>query len=120
MAKHPPDFLATVSFLPQAQGGRRSPPVQGYRPDIRYDDDPPGQAWMVWPRFVAPDGVELENGTVVPLDSDANFYIVSDEMRREVHLDRLQAGVHFSIVEGARVVASCVVKRLLSLHANAA
>src|SRR5438552_11043554 len=110
MANRPPDFLATVSFVPHEQGGRRTQPLQGYRPDIRYDNDPAGQAWMVWPRFLAPDGTELLDGIVVPPTCEANFYIASEEMRREIHVDRLRPGVHFAIVEGARVVASCVVR----------
>jgi hypothetical protein len=120
MARRPPDFLATVAFVPYEQGGRRTQPVQGYRADIRYDDDPPGQAWMVWPRFVSADGTELPSGTAVPPTCEANFFIVSDELRREVHVGRLRPGLHFTMVEGQRVVASCVVKRVLSLQSNAA
>ena len=120
MLKRPPDFLAEVSFLAHEQGGRLAQPLQGYRPDIHYDEDPPGQAWMVWPRFLATDGVELPDGTVIPPKCEANFYIVDDEMRQEVHLGRLRRGTHFNIVEGRRVVASCIVKQLLSLRTNAA
>ena len=62
----------------------------------------------------------MVDGAAVPYDCGANFYIVSDQMRRDVHVARLQPGVRFVLVEGGRVVASCVVRRLLSLHANAA
>src|SRR5436305_10677104 len=109
-----PDFIATVSFLSHEFGGRRVQPAQGYRPDIRYGEDSPNQVWMVWPRFLAIDGSELPDGTVVPPVCDANFYIVNDQMRREVHVGRLRVGTHLALVEGPRVVASCVVKQLLS------
>jgi hypothetical protein len=115
-----PDFLAEVRFLAPEEGGRRGPVVQGYRADIRYADDPKQQAWIVWPRFLCPNGSELLDKAIVPPRCDANFYIINDDMRRQVHLARLRPGVRFEIVEGAHIVASCVVKRLLFLDANAA
>ena len=73
---------------------------------------------MVLPRSVAADGRELPDGASVPSVCHANFYIASDELRREVHVLRLQPGVHFTMVEGTRIVATCIVKRLLSLQQN--
>lgn len=120
MPRRPPDFVATVDFLSPEIGGRKTQPRQGYRPDIRYDGDTSDEAWMVWPRFLDVNGNELANGEEVPKHVRANFYIVNEQLRKDVHLNRLQVNVRFGLVEGQRYVASCVVTELLSLHANAA
>ena len=62
----------------------------------------------------------MPDSATVPYECEANFYIVNEQMRREVHVARLKPGVGFTLVEGGRTVALCVVRRLLSLHANAA
>jgi hypothetical protein len=119
MPKRPPDFRAAVSFLTEEMGGLRHPPRQGiYRSDIRYADDPDTQVWMVWPLFLSAGETELEHGTSVPKRCMANFYIVDEELRRDVHVSRLKVGVQFDLVEGARRVAVCEVTALLALHAN--
>jgi hypothetical protein len=100
-------------------GGRQQQPRQGiYRPDIRYVDDIDTQAWMVWPLFLAADESELGDGATIPNRCSANFYIVDENMRREVHALRLKVGVQFNLVEGARRVAVCEVTEILALHDN--
>lgn len=119
MPRHPPDFRAAISFLPEELSGRQQPPRQGiYRPDIRYTDDVNTQAWMVWPLFLSADESELENGATVPERCNANFYIVDENLRREVHASRLKVGVQFDLVEGSQRVAVCEVTELLSLRDN--
>ena len=119
MPKRPPDFRAAVSFLTEEMGGRAQPPPQGiYRPDIRYADDPNTQAWMVWPLFLSAEETELERGTAVPQRCNANFYIVDEQLRRDVHASPLKVGVQFDLVEGARRIAVCEVTALVALHAN--
>lgn len=116
-----PDFEAEVRFLSSDQGGRKEPARQGFRTDIKYaDEEASNQAWMVWPLFVDETGVERSRGELIPEVSRANFYIVSPESRRLVHVPRLRVGTRFIIVEGSRRVAECTVTRVLHLHANAA
>lgn len=119
MPRQPPDFRAAISFLPAELSGRQQLPRQGiYKPDIRYADDANTQAWMVWPLFLTDDKSELENGAAVPERCNANFYIVDENLRREVHAARLKIGVQFDLVEGSRRVAVCEVTELLSLRDN--
>ena len=120
MPVHAPDFEAEVRFLTADEGGRQGPAMQGYRPDIHYDDDETDGLYMVWPGFIDDSGQELPKGTVIPPVSRAHFYIINDELRRTVHRQRLREGVRFHICEGARRVASCRVIKILSLHDNAA
>jgi hypothetical protein len=119
MPRRLPDFRASISFLPEERSGRQQPPLQGiYRPDIRYADDANTQTWMVWPLFLSASETELENGATVPEHCNANFYIINENLRREVHASRLKIGVQFDLVEGSKRVAVCEVTELLSLHDN--
>jgi len=93
--------------------------MQGYRPDIHYDDDEADGLYMVWPRFIDDNGKELPEGTVIPQVSGAHFYIVNHDLRRSVHRQRLREGVRFHICEGPRRVAACRVTKILNLHENA-
>ena len=115
MQHRSPDFEAAVSFIP---GSRRSLPFQGFRGDIRYDDDEGNLVWMVWPRFLGTDGAELPDGAAVPANCTANFYIANEATRND-HRARLRVGLHFNVVEGLRPVASCTVTKLLAIANNA-
>jgi translation elongation factor EF-Tu-like GTPase len=115
-----PDFEAEVRFLTADEGGRQSLAMQGYSPDIHYDDDEAEGLWMVWPRFIDDSGQELPKGTVIPQVARAHFYIINDRLRRTVHRQRLREGVRFHICEGQRRVATCRVTKILSLHEDAA
>jgi translation elongation factor EF-Tu-like GTPase len=108
------DFEAEVRFISNDDRGRKGPVFQGYRADIQYEDL--DGIWMVWPKFIDEAGVELPNNTVVPRVSNANFYIVNDELRRTFHQNRLRIGVRFYICEGAKKVAVCRVVKILSLY----
>ncbi len=119
MADRSPDFEAEVRFLAPEEGGRTGqwgPPSQGYRPDVRYDDDLSDEAWMFLPRFLDEHGHELPQGTPIAQLSRAHFYILNDELRRTVHRRRLREGVYFHICEGSRRVAECRVTKILALH----
>lgn len=108
------DFEAEVRFISSVEGGRQGPAVQGYRPDIQYDDSE--DLWMVWPLFLDSNGDELSKGTVIPNVSNANFYIINDEFRRTVHRNKLHVNTDFHICEGIRKVAVCRVVKILSLY----
>lgn len=117
MSSRSPDFEAEVRFLSPEEGGRKGSPRQGYyRPDIRYKEDPAGQSWMVWPRFIDDDGHELQQGAVIQQISKACFYVINDELRKTVHGQRIREGVRFHLCEGQRRVAECTVTKILSLH----
>mgnify|MGYP001558373959 CR=1 FL=1 len=115
-----PDFEAEVRFLTADEGGRQGPAMQGYRPDIHYDDDETDQLWMIWPRFIDDIGQELQKGAVIPSLARAHFYIINTELRSTVHRARLREGVRFHICEGQHRVAACRVTKILSLHEDAA
>jgi translation elongation factor EF-Tu-like GTPase len=113
------DFEAEVRFLTPEEGGRKGPAVQGYRPDLHYDDDETDELWMIWPRFLDASGQELPEGTLIPQCTKAQFYIVNDDLRRTIHRRRLREGVRFHIYEGPHRVASGLVTKILSLHEDA-
>jgi translation elongation factor EF-Tu-like GTPase len=108
------DFEAEVRFISSSECGRQGPAVQWYRPDIQYNDSE--ELWMVWPIFLDNNGAELTKGTVIPIVSNANFYIINDEFRRRVHRNKLHLNTDFHICEGLRKVAVCRVVKILSLY----
>ena len=74
---------------------------------------------MIWPMFLDSDGQEIPKGQQTSGKGRANFYIVSDQLRKEVHLDRIKIGTKFFMMEGSQKVARCTVRRVLALHENA-
>ena|SRR5436190_8116391 len=109
-----PEFEADVQFLLPEEGGRQSAPMQGwYCPDVHWDDDPSETLWMVHPRFLAPDGAEMADGTAIPRVCKAQFYLISTHVRDQLHQQWLHQGARFHISEGRHRVAAGVVTKLL-------
>jgi len=82
-------LIATIRFLTEAEGGRHTPTVSGYRGQFYYDD----QNWMASYQFAvspAPLGEPIETMiTLVP----------------EHHIGKLFRNQGFEIREGAKTVA---------------
>ncbi|MEH6420079.1 hypothetical protein [Pseudomonas sp. CGJS7] len=113
------DFEAVIRIHTQAEGGRRSPPLNGIRWDFAYADDPvPNRLYMIWPDFFDADGNSLPGDVPLPVDVElrARMTVVVDEMRSEVHQGRIRVGVKFYCQEGPKRVASGVVTRITHLH----
>ncbi len=114
-----PDFTATVQFRSTEHGGRKALPLQGYRCDFQYEDDPADQAWMIYPCFLDQDGRPIAQGASVPSRVDAHFRVPDRQLRATEHARRLRVGTRFPLVEGARRVAVGTVTQLLAID-NAA
>jgi len=114
--RSPPEFEAEVRFLSPDEGGRRSPAVQGYRPDVHWDDDPSETLWMIHPRFLASSGEELPDGTEIPQLCKAHFYLISTHVRHLLHQQWLHERARFQISEGRHCVAAGVVTKVSSLR----
>jgi translation elongation factor EF-Tu-like GTPase len=109
-----PEFEADVRFLSREEGGRHSPPIQSlYRPDVHWDDDSSETLWMIHPRFLGPDCAELPEGTEVPQVCKAHFYLISTQVRDQLHQQWLHEGAQFHISEGRHRVAAGVVTKIL-------
>jgi len=113
------DFEALVTIFSEADGGRRTAPFNGIRWDFCYAEDNASDGiWCIWPDFYArQDQLELTKQPLpigVPLLG--RFLILNDELRRNIHQSRIEAGVEFYCHEGGRRVAKGVVTRVTGLH----
>jgi hypothetical protein len=113
-----PDFAAALQFR-TAEGGRKTPPLQGYRCDFQYADDPKDQAWMIYPCFLDLRGRPFAPEVSVPAKVDAHFRILDPQLRATEHAKRLREGTRFFLVEGARRVADGIVTELLAVENSA-
>ena len=115
------DFRANYRFFTPEEGGRtHSLPYQGYRSDFMYEEDEFKDGMhMIWPRFLSADGAELPQETQVRASGEADFYIVNNKLRVEIHQQRLKVGTRFFIMEGPHRVGCGTVTRLLALNENA-
>jgi len=114
------DFEALIRIYSEDEGGRHLPPFNGIRWDFAYADAPPGQAlqlYMIWPDFYDGDGNSLSNDQRLPIGVElpARMFILVDEMRDEVHRQRLREGVRFYCHEGSKRVAEGIVTRITGL-----
>jgi len=112
------DFAATIRILREDEGGRRTPPRNGIRWDLCYaDDDPKDTLWMVWPDFLDHSGEsrseEEELPVGVPLP--AKMFVLSEQLRAEVHRKKVQVDTRFYCHEGPKRVAEGVVTRITHL-----
>ncbi len=107
-----PDFEAEIRVLTEAEGGGRTPPLQGIRWDFRYAGDDPGdQVYMIHPWFLDVDGDPLQVGAPLSGTLKAGMFVVVRDML-PVHKSRLSIGTRFFCVEGRRACAPGTVTRL--------
>ncbi|HLK60121.1 MAG TPA: hypothetical protein VKU00_26405 [Chthonomonadaceae bacterium] len=118
---HPPDFEVHYRFYRPEEGGRSSEqPFQGYRCDWSYEGDDISLTgiYMIWPEFQTEEGLPLPDGTVVPIAGTASMWIVSHNLRVQVHRQRIKEGMRGYFMEGGRRIAEATVSRVIGLHSN--
>jgi hypothetical protein len=114
-----PDFEISYRFLSLAEGGRQNwTPYQHYRCDWSYEGDNIVETgiYMIWPEFLAADGSIFPNDIPVPISGIATMWIVSPEMRLQVHSQRIKLGIKGYFMEGQRRVAEAIVTGVIGLH----
>ena len=111
MKRPSPDFRGRVSFISEKDGGRKTLVRQGYRPDLAYKNFVEG-LFMIWPLFLDASFHELPEHSEVPNASHADFTILSDELRNEVHRQNIRIGTEFWVCEGTRKVGEVVVTEI--------
>ena len=115
----PDDFEATIRILTELEGGRKNPAFNGIRWDFSYAaDDARDQLYMIWPDFFSESGDSLPKDQPLPLSTElpARMTVVVDEMRTQVHRNRIKPGVEFYCHEGPNRVAVGRVTRITGLH----
>src|ERR1700729_1674997 len=97
-----PDFEVAVAFLDAAEGGRKTPASQGYRPDMVFESD--RHTWMIHPEFLREDGSSYSIGARVPRSTRANMYVFSTHVRQLLR-NIVRVGEKVRMVEGSHAVA---------------
>ena len=117
---HPPDFEVRYRFLNSEEGGRQTgPPHQNYRCDWSYEgDDVSLGIYMIHPEFMAEDGSVFPEGLPVPASGLATMWILTPELRVQIHRVRIHEGAKGYFMEGSRRVAEATVTRVVGLHTN--
>ena len=111
------DFEARITILTEAQGGRKTPPVNGIRWDFLYaQDDPADGIFMIWPDFCDADGTSFSTDTQLKGTLHARMHIARKEGIATHHQGKLQEGTEFYCVEGPKKVAKGVVTKLTGIE----
>lgn len=110
-----PDFEAEIEIYTFKQAGRKTPPLNGIRWDLKYEEDDINEGIHI----IHPYFIDFENNLVprtVPLFGKmrAWMYILFDE-RRDYHRNRMKIGQEFTCQEGSKSVAKGTVTELIRL-----
>jgi hypothetical protein len=119
--KHPPDFRVRYRFYDHSEGGRNSPPGQGYRSDFWYHHDlqpSPNSIYMIWPEFEDEQGnVIIDTEIRVKAVGTARMWVIVPKMR-QMHRTRIKVGLKGYLMEGPTRVAKCEVVEIVGLESN--
>ena len=111
----PAHFAAKIRILPEDEGGRRMPPFNRIRWDFGYATDAPAQEiYMIWPEFLDVAGQPIADKIPLVGDYAAKMRIVSPKAVA-YHSTRISIGTQFHCHEGARIVATGIVTKILAL-----
>ena len=116
--RQPADFEATINILSTEAGGRINPPFNGIRWDFAYAaDGDTDSLFMIWPDFFdeAGDSLPTDQPLAIGVDLPARMTVVVDEMREQVHRQRIAVGTTFYCHEGRKRVAFGTVTRITGL-----
>lgn len=100
------DIEATITLLPTSEGGRTGPAFTGYRPQFHYDDSEVCDAEHEYP----------DVDEVRPGDTTRAYLRFTSPLN---HLGRIVVGMEFTLREGARVIGTGVVTKILDLARSA-
>lgn len=118
---HQPDFKVKYRFYSESEGGRKSLPFQGYRPDFWYyhNEQPDlNSMYMIWPEFEDETGnIITQTETTVLKEGVARMWIIMPSMRK-FHRDKINIGLKGFFMEGSNRVAECEVIELIDLKTN--
>ncbi len=96
------DILATITMFSTAEGGRITPALTGYRPQLRYG----GYGWSAIHEYIGTDSVD-------PGQTVRAFLTF---MSPEPHVGKLFPGLTFELCEGSRVIGSGTIIEILNQH----
>ncbi|MGV3559675.1 hypothetical protein [Larkinella arboricola] len=115
---YPPDFEVTYRLFTEEEGGRQTPAFQGIRWNFLYEEFST-ETFMIWPEFLDKNGVILseELEPICPYGI-AIMWIVSPDLRRTIHQQRIKVGTRGYFMEGSRKVGVCEVTQILGLLTN--
>lgn len=102
MDRKKPDFIATLKYYTTGEGGRRTPAISGYRPQVKFDFEEvqtSGQQVFIDKDIVYPgDAVNAEISMASPV----------------IFKSRLSCGMAFEFREGARVMGTGQICEILN------
>lgn len=108
----PHDFEGWIRFLREDEGGRKLPPVVGFRPDFKYRDQIEPSLWCVWPLELFTDIGDVPEGTIAPTQCFGRFWILSEELAQTYHKYKLRIGVEFMLYSGWHLIGEGSVTKL--------
>lgn len=110
-----PDFRVRHEWLRAVEGAWQ--PVQHMRCDFSYDGDNTHRdgVYMIWPEFEDDDGTPIPEGSPIPMTGCASMWIVSPELRAQVHRKKAQVGRKAYIVAGGTRLARAEIIELVGL-----
>lgn len=114
----PDDFEAKIRIMGHEEGGRLKPPFNGIRWDFCYAEDSPQDAlWMIWPDFFDDSGDSLPKNLPLPVgvELSVRMTVLVDNMRAQVHRQRIKVGTQFFCHEGSKRVAEGQVTKITGL-----
>jgi len=95
-----------MRFLLPEEGGRLSPAMQGYRPDVMFQND--DALYMIHPEFIDAEGVPIPKDTPITGRVRALMRPYSEEVRRKSSA-KVRVGDTIKIQEGPHTVALATV-----------
>jgi len=115
--EHKDDFEAEIVILTRAEGGRDTPPVNGIRWDLMYEDDDGGEPslYVIWPEFIDANGDALPRDVPLSGTLRARMHIANDEFAKSIHKIRIRVGTRFFMMEGSHKMARGTVSWITGL-----
>jgi hypothetical protein len=112
-----PDFRVRYQWLPQDDAEVRQRPFQHIRCDFSYEGDDIQRTgiYMIWPEFEDLSGQPIPESGPVPESGTATMWIINNELRDEVHRQKVKPGARGYFMVGARRIAEVEVTEVPGL-----
>ena len=91
----------------------------GIRCDFCYaEDDPQNGIWMIYPDFHDANGESIPENQQLPVDISilARMFVLSDQLRKEVHRPKVKVGGRFYCHEGQRRIAEGIITSITNTN----